>query len=427
MPEFRLHEHQQKVMASKARFIACVAGVRGGKTTIGAIWLLSQINQDRESGKLGDYLICAPTNKILDQSTLPKFKEFFPPDWGVWKEQKSYFELNWNRPGTTEPCRIFVRSVDEPNSIEGMDCLSAWMDEVGQMKSQAWINVQSRLSIARGRCILTTTPYAVNWFYRDVFRTSGDPDYDVITWSSVDNPKFTKEEFERAKRRLSKAIFERTYLGKFTRLEGLVYPEFDEETHMVEPFDIPDKWLRFGGMDFGHSNPNAIVCIAQDPENNIFYVYNEFYRSETLLKTISEFLFREGLAYVLADTQSAQLISELQQYHGNKGIKEADKRIEVGIERIRALLQEGRLKFFKGHCDKTVEEILQYHYAAGDGDKTVSEKPVAKDNHAMDALRYAFSRNLQGLYLNKPKFDKKRIYSAKRLSLTRETDPYTGY
>jgi len=413
-------------MASTARFIACVAGVRGGKTTIGAIWLLSQINQDRESGKLGDYLICAPRNKTLEQATLPKFKEFFPPDWGTWKEQKSYFELNWNRPGTSEPCRIFVRSVDDPNAIEGMDCLAAWMDEVGEMKFQAWINVQSRLSIARGRCIMTTTPYSINWFYTHVFR-SIDKDFEILTWSSVDNPKFTQEEFESAKKRLPRCVFERTYLGKFTRFEGLVYPEFDEETHMVQPFPIPDNWLRFGGLDFGHSNPNAIVCIAQDPENNIFYVYNEFYRSETLLKTISEFLHREGLAYVLADTQSTQLIAELQQYHGNKGIKEADKRIEIGIERVRSLLQENRLKFFIGKCEKTIEEILQYHYASGEGDKVVSEKPVAKDNHAMDAMRYAFSRNLQGLYANKPKFDKRRIYSAKRISLIRETDPYTAY
>jgi PBSX family phage terminase large subunit len=398
--ELTLHKHQDKVMDSTARFIGVVSGIRGGKTTIGAIWLLQQMQADQQTGRTGDYLICAPTNKILDQSTLPKFKEYFPSDWGVWKEQKSYFELAWKRKGSEEPCRVFVRSLDEPDSIEGMECLSAWIDECGKVKQQGWINVQGRLSVTQGRAILTTTPYAVNWFQRDIVNraTHGDKDYDVITWASVDNPVFPKEEFERAKRTLPKAIFERRYLGLFTRLEGLVYPEYDEETHVVDSFDIPDNWLRFGGLDFGKSNPNAVLCIAQDPDTKNFFVYREFYQAETLLKTISQFLHNQDLSYVLADTQAAQNIMELNRFYGNRNVKPADKNKDTGIARIRGLLAEGRLKFFKGRTDKTLEEMEQYHYAAPDQDGFNNDKTVDKNNHCMDALRYAFSRPMQGLY-----------------------------
>jgi PBSX family phage terminase large subunit len=427
MSQLVLHKHQAEVMASTERFLGCVAGIRGGKTTIGAIWLLSQIDKDRSEGKHGDYLICAPTIKILDQSTLPKFKEFFPKDWGVWKEQKSYFELKWNRPGSEEPCRIFVRSMDEPDSVEGMDCLAAWMDEVGKMKHQAWINVQGRLSVNQGRAILTTTPYAVNWFYTEIYKRRKEPGYGVFVWSSADNPAFPQEEFDRAKRTLSKAIFERRYLGKFTRLEGLVYPEFDEDTCVVDPFEIPANWLRFGGLDFGRSNPNAIVCLAEDPENHTFYIYREFYRGETLLQTISHFLKSERLKYVLADNQAAQLIAELRQYHGHKEVKDAQKGLDVNIERIRSLLQEGRLKFFRGRCLNTIEEIQQYHYAPPDPDRPTSEKPIQKHNHCMDALQYAFSRPLQGLYLHKPQFNKAKLYSSKRRSILGDVDSVTGY
>lgn len=387
-------------MDSTSRFIGVVSGIRGGKTTIGAIWLLQQMQADQQLGRTGDYLICAPTNKILDQSTLPKFKEYFPSDWGVWKEQKSYFELAWKRKGSEEPCRVFVRSLDEPDSIEGMECLSAWIDECGKVKQQGWINVQGRLSVTQGRAILTTTPYAVNWFQRDIVNRArgGDKDYDVITWASVDNPVFPKEEFERARKTLPKAIFERRYLGLFTRLEGLVYPEFDEETHVVDSFDIPDNWLRFGGLDFGKSNPNAVLCIAQDPDTKTFYIYREFYQAETLLKTISQFLHNQDLAYVLADTQAAQNIMELNRYYGNRNVKPADKNKDTGIARIRGLLAEGRLKFFKGRTEKTLEEMEQYHYAAPDQDGFNNDKTVDKNNHCMDALRYAFSRPMQGLY-----------------------------
>lgn len=400
--ELTLHKQQDKVLDSTARFIGCVSGIRGGKTTIGAIWLLQQIQTDHQTGRYGDYLICAPTNKILEQSTLPKFKEYFPKDWGVWKEQKSYFELQWKRPGSDEPCRIYVRSLDEPDSIEGMECRAAWIDEVGKVKHQGWINVQGRLSVTQGRAILTTTPYAVNWFYKEVWKRAhdGDKDYEVITWSSVDNPVFPREEYERAKRTLPKAIFERRYNGQFTRLEGLVYPEFDEEAHIVDSFDVPSSWLRFGGLDFGKSNPNAILCIAQDPQTKIFYVYREFYQAETLLKTISQFLHNQDLAYVLADTQAAQNIMELNRFYGNRNVKTADKNKDTGIARIRGLLAEGRLKFFRGRTEKTLDEIQEYHYATPDADGFNNDKTVDKNNHCMDALRYAFSRPIQGLYTN---------------------------
>jgi PBSX family phage terminase large subunit len=443
--EVTLHPAQDRIFESSARFIGAIAGIRGGKTYIGALWLLEQIQTDYKNGRYGDYLICAPTNPTLDQSTLPKFKEFFPKDWGEWKEQKKCFELAWNRPGSDEPCRIFVRSLDDPDSVEGMDCLAAWIDEAGKIKGEGWINVQGRLSVNLGRAILTSTPYAVNWFQRDILNKAGaiynfdDTGHcevrhfpargntiEVVTWSSIGNPVFPKDEFERMQKELPKAIFDRRYRGLFTRLEGLVYPEFDEDSCLVDPFDIPDKWLRFGGLDFGKSNPNAILSIALDPETKIFYVFKEFYASETLLKTISIHLNNENLSYVLADTQAAQLILELNQFYGNRNVKPADKTKDTGIARIRGLLQEGRLKFFRGKTSHTLDEIQSYHYAAPDANGFNNDKTVDKNNHCMDALRYAFSRPMTGLYLHHvgAAKGKKRKRMSSRVEIT---DSITGY
>jgi len=427
--EFTPHAAQKKIFESKARYIGAVAGIRGGKTTAGAVWLNSRIYADYAEGKRGDYLIAAPTNKILEQSSLPKFKEYFPADWGTWKEQKGCFELKWSRKGSKEPCRVFVRSLDDPNSIEGMECLAIWADEVGQMKGEVWPNMVGRVSITQGPILMTTTPYALNWFYTEVFKKwrEGNENFEIIAWSSVDNPMFPRAEYENAKRILPKQVFERRYNGTFTRMEGLVYPEFDEDIHVVDQFTIPEKWLRFGGMDFGRNNPNAILCIAEDPDTKTYYVYKEFYKSEVLLQEMAAFLKAENLSYVLADTQSAQLIAELQQFYQVRGVKEADKGIEVGIERIRTLLIEGRLKFFNKRTPRTMDEIKEYHYSLQSLDKNAGDKPVAKNNHAMDALRYAFSRPLQGLYSGRPSFDKKKLYSAKRRSIIHSTDEFTGY
>ena len=184
--------------------------------------------------------------------------------------------------------------------------------------------------------------------------------------------------------------------------------------------------MRFGGLDFGKSNPNAILCIALDPTSKTFYVYKEFYASETLLKTISIFLQNEQLAYVLADTQAAQLILELNQFYGNRNVKPADKTKDTGIVRLRGLLQEGRLKFFRGKTHHTIDEITTYHYAAPDANGFNNDKTVDKNNHAMDALRYAFSRPMSGLYLNHT--GATRGKKRKRISSRAEIiDSITGY
>lgn len=391
--------------------------MQGGKTTIGAIWLLQKVHAAYKAGKRGDWLIAAPTEKILQQSTLVKFRSFIPEDWGVWREQKKCFELKWGD-------RIFVRSTENPEHLEGMTLLGAWLDEAGQMKARVWTYVQARVAVNKGHVLMTTTPYAMNWLYKEVMKRGKekDPNYDLITWASSDNPAFPKEEFERAKNELPKAIFERRYLGIFTRLEGLVYIDFDEDKHVVSPFPIPEGWQWHGGMDFGFSNPTCLLSIVQDPHSKIYYVVDEFYEREVSLQKVANKVMQYPFKKVFADRQSAHLISELQRTYKCSSVTQCDNDINVGIERITRLLKEQKLKFFRGKTNSTLDEIESYHYPAPDDDKSVKDKPVAVNNHAMDALRYAFSKPLPPVVARAP-HRRQRPYQQRRFIV----NPRTGY
>lgn len=432
LSDFHPHPGQQMVLDSVRRFIATISGVQGGKTTVGAVWLLQEVYKDYEAGLTGDYLVVAPTNKILQQSTLVKLKEMLPPDWGVYKEQKQVYELKWGS-------RIFVRSAEDPNYLEGMTLRRVWADEAGQMKAAVWTILQARVAIAQGRILMTSTPYAQNWYFRDIYKQAGwvngeaqpgkNADIEVITWGSVINPAFPQVEMDRAKAAMSEALYERRYCGKFTQLEGLVYP-FDESV-IVEPFDVPSAWKRFGGMDFGKSDPTAILDIAEDPSNHVFYVVGEYYRSNGLLKDMVEWISNRPMARVLADPQSAQLIEEIRRYYGLGQVQPADKQeIEVGIERVTALLKEGRLKVF-AQCKNVIEEFGMYHYTAPDPDKIIKDRPVDKDNHAMDALRYAFNKPIDGVFAKRQEELKKSRSKytplVTRTSWSRGLNPTTGY
>ncbi len=425
--EIFLFDKQNEAFSCPARFILTRTGIQGGKTYLGSVWLMNEIYSLYQKGYVGDFLIAAPTNKVLEQSTLKKFRPMFPPDWGVWNEQKRCFKLNWkNKDG--EHCFIFVRSTDDPGFLEGMTLLAAWLDEAGNMKEEAWVNIQGRLSIFQGRCIMTTTPYAGGWTKREITKRvkDGDTDYAEFRWSSIDNPYFPKAEYERMRRVLSPATFRRRYQGDYTRPEGLVYPDFIDEEHIVEPFEIPSYWKKFAGMDFGRRDPTAILSIAEDPDSHIFYIYKEFYKRKATLAQMAKHMHEYVTRYTLADWSAAQVIDELRRKYLVKNIKNADKgpgSIDIGIERITGLLREGRLKVFRGQCRNTVDEFESYHHKEEVDDIPSSDKPVDTSNHAMDALRYAFSKVVKGLYRHTAQRTVRQRVSRR----VRQVDSYTGY
>ena len=318
-----------------------------------------------------------------------------------------------------------MRSTDDPNHLEGMTLLGAWLDEAGQMKSQVWINIQARVAVNQGPVLMTTTPYAMNWLYKEIMKRAkeGDKDYELITWASSENPAFPKDEFERAKATLPKAIFERRYLGLFTRLEGLVYPDYNEELHVVPPFTIPDNWKWHGGMDFGHTNPTAILAIVEDPVNHVYYVVDEFYEKEASLQKIAAWINKYPFIKVFADRQSAHLISELQYQHGCRNVAPCDNNIDVGIIRLTQLLKDGKLKFVRGKCPNTLDEMETYHYPPPNDDKPNKDKPVPMKNHAIDGLRYGFSKPLPRSLVAAPR----RVQPNPQMIRRYTGDPYTGY
>jgi PBSX family phage terminase large subunit len=436
--EFKPHKYQQLVLDAPERFINAIAGKQSGKTMVGPVWLCAEIYKNFEKGLRGDYLITAPTNKILEQAALPKFKDVMPKDWGEWKEQRHCFELVWGD-------KIYVRSADEPKHIESMTLRAYWGDEAGQFKWEVHQNLMARVAIHMGRGLYTTTPYTANWLKRDVLKRAGrynekvvengDKTIAVINWTSADNPYFSKEEFERLKNVLPAAIFERDYCGKFTQLTGLVFP-FDDEDYVVDAFEVPTEWKRTGGLDFGSSDPTACLSIAEDSTRvpSVFYVCREFYQSNVgQLSIVANFIKEEGLTRVGADGQSKQLISELVNAFGLgqiTGISGPAKDIESGCKRIYELLKTGRLKVFR-NCRNLIEELGQYHYPSPNDERPTPDKPVDYFNHAIDALRYAFSLGASGKQIytdSENRIASKKAYVRGMVQrANRNADPFTGY
>lgn len=395
--QITLHEYQNKAWWSKKRFICFCSGVQGGKTFFGSIWIINEV----ESSGWSDFIILAPTYKVLQQSTLQKFFEIVPRGYGVHNKADSTFK-------TATGKTIFFRSADKPESIEGITAGAIWADEVGLMKPDAWLFMQRRVSRTMGRILMTFTPKALNWVYYDLYKPwleskGKHSDIEFIQFRSVDSPYFPEEEFNRAKQTMTEHQFKLSYEGEFAKAEGLVYPSFGSP-NIVDDFEIPEEWRRAGGIDFGYINPFCALGGALSPDD-VLYIYKCHYRSGMTLREHSEFL-NPDIVYFY-DPSGRQEAEEL--ISMGFELVPANNDIDMGIDRVNVRImgqqlsedkdglmrieakKEGkrlvRLKVFRS-CSELIEEMGLYQYDKNQTTGEWRDKPLKANDHSVDALRY---------------------------------------
>lgn len=278
-----LHPGQWRAWEAKARIVCVLAGTQGGKSSFGPHWLHREIAEQAkrlEGEGLGGVRDCLAVSSTYDQfklSMLPNLLAVFCDilKIGRYWEGAKVIELTeglvptdrggkfWAGTSSDRMCmRVILRSADAEGGLEAATCFCAWCDEAGQptFRLQAWEAIMRRLSIAQGRALITTTIYTGGWLKTEVYDRwkAGDKDYVVIQFDSTDNPTFSKEEFERARRTIAPAKFEMFYRGRFAKQAGLVYDCFDSAAQVIDPFPIPDTWLWHTGHDFG--------CVDEETE-----------------------------------------------------------------------------------------------------------------------------------------------------------------
>ena len=218
--------------------------------------------------------------------------------------------------------------------------------------------------------------------------------------------------------------------GDFVSLEGTVYPSLNRDEHCVAikgdhiyhkgtpiaPWPFPQNWARYAAIDWGMSNPTAVVIGVEDIKNRRLFITRVYYspgiRASEWARLLETRLPR--LRFPLISDHDAQARAECEA--AGLATTPAMKDIDMGLESVeRALSQTGKdgapsLVFIEdksidrvlGRCDahKLLWEMEGYHYPkAKDGRPDPVDRPVKKDDHACDALRYlvvAWERRIGG-------------------------------
>lgn len=287
-------------------------------------------------------------------------------------------------------------------------------DEVSSYRN-FWIGWNEVLSPTlidrRGSAMFISTPKGFNHFYDLYGMEAKDPNYKSFHYTTYDNPFIPKEEIEREKLSKPEDTFAQEYMADFRKQQGLVYKEFNRERHLFDNHpSIISEYI--AGIDFGFTNPTAVIHIKRDRDDN-YFVTEEWYKTGRTEEQIAEYVKSCNFNQVYPDPESPSAIEVL----NSKGIsvveviKNKDS-IKNGIDRVRQLLKQGKLRIHKS-CVNLINEFETYAYPEKRPDHNEDENPIKEHDHALDALRYALNTNKKDSF-ETPEQRARNFYESRR-------------
>lgn len=382
---------QERAIFCEKRILLLGTGTQWGKTHVGAIRMKHKLHSYTE--KEDAFLITAPTYKILSQSTLPAFLRVME-GWGRYNKQEAVFEMH--RGG-----KVYCRTEKDPDSIVGVtNVRHIWGDEAGKYRLYFWQNMQARADFKGCGIDLTTSPYALNWIYKDLLKpwkagTRRD-DLEVIQAASWENPYHSlhKPEALAAKRAtMDLRRFNMIYGGEWGRMEGLVYDCWDDAENFVTAFQLPVGTRYIAGVDWGYNDPFVIKVRAITPDGR-HYGVSEFYKSNQTPSDMIQVAQQKkqifGISKFWCDPSQPGMIAEFNR--NGLPAEGAENDIMLGVGVHYDLIKTRKYKEFTGMCPYSADEREQYHYREPKDlqpDQDAKEHgPVDQNNHTMDADRY---------------------------------------
>ncbi len=187
-------------------------------------------------------------------------------------------------------------------------------------------------------------------------------------------------------------------LGEWGVADGLVYENFwiedfcfDKKGNLLCNEQIIEYWQikHFYGLDYGYTNdPTAFIAFAVCPNLKKIYIYDEHYEMRMLNCDIADMIKKKGFAKerIRADCAEPKSNEDLRRL-GISRIMPSVKGKDSILNGI-AQIQEYKI-YVHPRCKNTFSELTSYCWKKDKGENGLNT-PEDKNNHLMDALRYAF-------------------------------------
>lgn len=375
----------EHLIDSQSKIVVEQGGTRSGKTYNILLYIIFYYCQ-KNKGKT--VTICRKTFPAVRSSVMRDFTD-------ILKEHNLYNEDDHNKSNseyTLNTNLVEFISVDQPQKIRGRKRDLLFINEANELDFEDWQQLVFR---TQEKIILDYNPSdEYHWIYDKVL-TRDDVDFYKTTYK--DNPFLNisiKDEIERL----------RDTDEQYWQIYGLGEKGISKSTifNYHEVSKIPDdaEFVSYGA-DAGYTNdPSTLVSVYRKDYN--LYIKEHLYRTMMTTQDLHNHFKQVGVErnIIYFDSAEPRLISELRRMGNNvqPSVKGRDS-INAGID---------LLKRFKIHITSdshnAIMEFRNYKWQEDRSGKLLN-KPIDKNNHIIDACRYATYS-----ILSRPNFGKYRVY-----------------
>jgi phage terminase large subunit-like protein len=407
------HEKQKDFLKSRSRFKWMLGGNQSGKTTVCCVDdLIQAVDLDALPSHLKPYKwhdppfkwrVVGPDFDIVEMVVMEKLKELVPPyqlignSWdngydakhrvlrfknGSSCQFKTYQQEAWTHGGATLDR---VRFDEEPPR-----------DIFNENK----IRVMAR----SGDLLVAMTPVqGLTWMYEEFwepYQVGRLQNSFVQTVDMDDNPAIDEQQQEETLRGYSREEREARKTGHFVHFHGRVYGEFTTQSVIPED-DVPVGLPIYVGIDPGIRHMAAVVFMYHTPDDTLV-IFEELALKDMNVAEVATAIKETEIVYGIKPTwyvidpsaRNKQHVTgrNLQLEYADYGVLTfpGQNDVATGISRVKVRLEHKKL-LVMANCTETIKEFRQYRWSkpARQTPNDPKETPIKKDDHLLDAIRYA--------------------------------------
>lgn len=297
--------------------------------------------------------------------------------------------------GTTQNTYYLFGGKDESSYtlVQGITLAGVLFDEVALMPRSFVEQAMARCSVTGSKFWFNCNPESPgHWFYTEWIKKAQDRNILYLHFTMDDNLSLAPEIKARYEGMYTGVFYRRYILGLWVKAEGLVYPMFNRDTHIVR--NAPERNPRhryYVSVDYGTVNPFAAGLYDFSPAEQKAVMVKELYYkggsnnrvdNEAYYKMLCDLIGDYPIEYIIIDPSASSMIETIQKY-GKYLVVKADNDVLNGIQDVTKFLNAGVLYFHRS-CKSTFEEFETYSW----DEDSVEDSVIKENDHSMDQLRY---------------------------------------
>ena len=367
----------------------------GGSSSGKSYFLAQRTVMDNMNGY--NYLICRNVGNTIKKSV---FNEVWKAICGM--QLAMFYDRNRTELSITNRRnnkQILFSGLDDEEKLKSITPIEGvleriWIEEATEIKRSAYLQLKKRLrgytNKHKGIIISFNPVLKSHWIYKEFFADCWDESKNVykddrkliVKTTYKDNKFLTADDIYELEHETDEYFYNVYTLGNWGILGNVIFKNWStaDLSGMIASFDNIHN-----GLDFGYTNPNAFLRVHVSEKSKTIYVFKELCkRGQTYDSLINDLKAIIGNEVVTCDNEDSRGVFMLRS--GGINAVAAKKGADSVINGITWL--QGYKIVIDVTCQEFINEIQQYHWQE-DKEGNVIEKPVKKNDHLMDALRYA--------------------------------------